>query len=168
MRDLTGQRFHMLTAIRPLQGAKGKGIIWLCRCDCGSEAHVPASLLTSGHTRSCGCLKKAHAAAIRRTDITGKQFGHLTALRPTDRRGPSGAVIWELQCDCGNLAYYDVNTLNKGAARSCGCTGVSWNARNQKWTAYIDRQKKRHYLGSFDDKEQAIRARQEAEKALPL
>lgn len=40
--------------------------------------------------------------------------------------------------------------------------GVSWNKRQQKWVAYITINKKRKSLGSFINKQDAIKARQEA------
>lgn len=31
--------------------------VWTCRCDCGAEGKVLASNLTSGKSKSCGCLR---------------------------------------------------------------------------------------------------------------
>lgn len=198
-KDLTNQQFGLLTALRKVRSEQGKGVIWLCQCACGNEKEVPTMRLCSGHIRSCGCLKKIHAASIHQADITGQVFGHLTALRPTEKRSAAGSVVWELRCDCGNAAYYDVSTLVSGRAVSCGClrsgskaeactrrwheeglpllqsgasrrrdnrsgyTGVSYNVRSGKWVAYIDRNRKRYFLGSFSDQAQAALARQEAE-----
>lgn len=44
-----------------------------------------------------------------------------------------------------------------------GTKGVSWNKRFQKWMAYIQVDKKRMHLGYFDNKNDAIRTRKEAE-----
>jgi len=56
--DLTGQRFGKLTAIS-LAIPEGR-THWTCQCDCGNELEVRSSHLTSGHTKSCGCLRKTH------------------------------------------------------------------------------------------------------------
>lgn len=56
--DLTGQRFGRLTVIERAGTKKGHAT-WLCICDCGKESTVKGSSLTSGMTRSCGCLYKA-------------------------------------------------------------------------------------------------------------
>jgi len=56
--DLTGRRFGKLTAIS--LAASQRRIHWTCRCDCGSELEARSSHLTSGHTKSCGCLRKTH------------------------------------------------------------------------------------------------------------
>lgn len=55
--NLEGKRFGRLVAIE-MAGytEKDKKILWKCRCDCGNEKIVRARGLTSGHTRSCGCL----------------------------------------------------------------------------------------------------------------
>lgn len=45
-----------------------------------------------------------------------------------------------------------------------GCRGVCWDKRSQKWVARISLQGKSHYLGSFCEKEDAIKARQKGEE----
>lgn len=57
-------------------------------------------------------------------DLTGQKFGRLTALRPTEAREPTNlCVIWECQCDCGEIHYANSNTLQTGGTLSCGCVG---------------------------------------------
>ncbi len=57
LHDLTGQRFSRLSVVA-LSGQNKKGEReWECLCDCGGAAKVTTCHLTSGHTRSCGCLK---------------------------------------------------------------------------------------------------------------
>lgn len=53
---LYGQKFGMLTAMKPVGYGKGKKIMWRCKCDCGKETIVSSDKLKSGHTKSCGCL----------------------------------------------------------------------------------------------------------------
>ena len=54
--DLTGKRFGRLTVVRRISPV-GSKVRWLCRCDCGTMKDVIAYELTSGKTRSCGCLQ---------------------------------------------------------------------------------------------------------------
>lgn len=55
-------------------------------------------------------------------DISGKRFGLLVAIEPTEKRVPSnGCVIWRCQCDCGNIHYVNGNALRFGRTQSCGC-----------------------------------------------
>ncbi|MCZ1068620.1 hypothetical protein O0984_11395 [Clostridioides difficile] len=57
--DLTNKKFGRLTAIKSTnKKAKSGHYIWICKCDCGNEIEVIESSLTTGKTRSCGCLQK--------------------------------------------------------------------------------------------------------------
>lgn len=62
-KDITGQKFGRLTAIKELQKSKYVGNTriqrakWLCKCDCGKETVVIKENLSRGITKSCGCLK---------------------------------------------------------------------------------------------------------------
>ena len=49
------------------------------------------------------------------------------------------------------------------ANNTSGHTGVYWNGRRKKWSAEIRIEGKKKYLGSFENLEDAINARQEAE-----
>lgn len=56
--DLIGQKFGRLTVREFLRvDTKTKRVIWLCDCECGNTTEVPTSKLTSGNTKSCGCLQ---------------------------------------------------------------------------------------------------------------
>lgn len=56
----------------------------------------------------------------RSLDLTGKRFGRLTAIRPTDERQGT-SVIWECLCDCGNTTYVSAKNLVHQQTFSCGC-----------------------------------------------
>jgi len=123
MKDLSGQRFGRLVAIRPTEQRKRGFVVWECKCDCGNTAYVVGSKLTYGNTRSCGCLRKEDAAkrsSKNIMDLTGQRFGRLIAVRPTEER-KRGFIIWECQCDCGNIAYVIGSSLTHGKRKSCGC-----------------------------------------------
>ncbi len=56
--DLTGGVFGRLTVLE-YAGPNGKqSSMWRCVCECGEERVVRTSSLTSGGTKSCGCLKR--------------------------------------------------------------------------------------------------------------
>lgn len=55
VKDITGQRFGRLVAVRSLGFSRRKQM-WECKCDCGNTIKATTSQLTTGHTRSCGCL----------------------------------------------------------------------------------------------------------------
>lgn len=56
VKDITGQRFGRLVAIKSIGSNKHKQRIWECICDCGKTTNVYTALLLSGNTKSCGCL----------------------------------------------------------------------------------------------------------------
>ena len=56
--DLTGKRFGRLVVSFWCGKNKWGHVRWLCKCDCGSKILVTSSHLSSGNTKSCGCLLK--------------------------------------------------------------------------------------------------------------
>ena len=60
-------------------------------------------------------------ANYKRADITGRRFGRLMAMYPTDRRDTRSSVIWHCRCDCGNETDVSYNNLVYGNMKSCGC-----------------------------------------------
>lgn len=56
--DLTGKKFGRLTVIGKTGDKTTSGYVWSCRCECGSIKNVPSEYLSSGDTKSCGCLRR--------------------------------------------------------------------------------------------------------------
>ena len=52
-------------------------------------------------------------------DLTGRKFGRLTVLRRVENKG--AYVMWECQCDCGNVIVARASNLKNGHTKSCGC-----------------------------------------------
>lgn len=57
----------------------------------------------------------------RYKDISGQKFNWLTARRPTFEKDSNGAMIWECECECGNLTTGTYTNLKRGHKKSCGC-----------------------------------------------
>ena len=53
--DLAGNKYGRLTAIRRI-GTKRGSPLWECICECNNYVNVTSRELTSGNTKSCGCL----------------------------------------------------------------------------------------------------------------
>lgn len=112
LKDLTGQRFDMLTVLRRYpENTKDNRAQWVCKCDCGNEVIYPGRTLTSGRATSCGCKRKK--------DLTNQRFGQLVVLEYAYSK--NGARYWKCQCDCGNITYVPSHSLISGNTRSCGC-----------------------------------------------
>ena len=75
--DLTGQRFGRLTVIERADDHVGpsgrKHVVWRCKCDCGNEVIVRSVNLKSGHTKSCGCLRRGLLGKRRMTHGYSKE-----------------------------------------------------------------------------------------------
>ncbi len=110
IKDISGQRFGKLIAIKP-SGKTKKGTVWLCKCDCGNVVTVQQGELHSGRTQSCGCL--------RRKDISGQRFGRLVAIKPSGNT--KQGTVWLCKCDCGNVVTVQQGSLHSGKTKSCGC-----------------------------------------------
>ena len=57
----------------------------------------------------------------KRIDLTGQKYNRLTVIKESPKRDSSGCIIWECQCDCGNITYASSNALRSNHKRSCGC-----------------------------------------------
>lgn len=76
-KDISGQTFGRLTAIKPVGKDNHNSYMWLCICSCGKEKITDGRSLRSGRVRSCGCLD--HEAHILRPNRT-VHGGHGTRL----------------------------------------------------------------------------------------
>ena len=128
-------------------------------------------------------------------DLTGKRFGRLVAIRPTDERDSDGSVIWKCKCDCGNITYAKTGHLKNGYIKSCGCLqkenrmlitateskilkyninknntsghkGISYSKENHKYKAYICFHNVIYYLLYSNNINDCIAVRKEAESAV--
>ncbi len=55
------QIFGNLTVIEPLNKKLDWKTKWRCKCSCGQLCEVSYGNLSSGHTKSCGCLKRVES-----------------------------------------------------------------------------------------------------------
>jgi len=80
--DITGQRFHALTALYRIKNPSGDSV-WHCRCDCGNEVDIPYNELVYTNRQSCGCRKKAHDAQLSAllTHVDGTSIDMLRSSR---------------------------------------------------------------------------------------
>lgn len=59
VKDLAGQTFGRLTVLKRAPNKPGvHGARWQCQCDCGTKMTAISQQLSSGRTKSCGCLIK--------------------------------------------------------------------------------------------------------------
>lgn len=102
-----------------------------------------------------GRIYRAHRLAFLYMGVSlPPQVDHENHIRNDNRwvnLSPATSFINQRNC-----------TLHKN--NQSGVTGVHWHKYFRKWTATIGFNKKRYHLGRFNDKEEAIKVRKEAEK----
>jgi hypothetical protein len=133
--DLTGQKFGRLTVLKKSEKKANNGTYWDVICDCGNTNTPPvlAHNLRSGMTKSCGCYKKVANRTIARTrkklktvnakriNLKGQQFGDLTVLSLSLKRGQNNTRLWLCKCSCGEKIHLHGYSLIHGHYKSCGC-----------------------------------------------
>ena len=135
-----GSVYGRLTVIDMYDLIYGDGYRYLCKCSCGNTAIVKGKSLRNGDTRSCGCLN---------SDTSREAIAKAHAKNHRDNTYINKLKMTGLQKN-----------------NSSGTTGVYWHKHMQKWFALVIFQNKRHHLGYFKDKEEAIAARNKAEREI--
>ena len=130
-KDLTGMKFGRLTVIsineeesNKLRGkSQYKARYWNCICDCGNECIASGGDLKSGDKQSCGCLCKEKTSEKNKKDMRGKKFGKLTVLKENGKN-KYGEILWDCECECGNICTVSGTLLRNGHTKSCGCIKI--------------------------------------------
>lgn len=71
LRIICGQKYGRLTVVKrgpdKMCGTtvRVRQTRWFCECECGTQVLVVGHKLRSGHTKSCGCLKRESSVADR-------------------------------------------------------------------------------------------------------
>jgi hypothetical protein len=84
--NLEGKKFGFLTVLeRDKTKPPGKGVYWLCLCDCGKETTTKTDRLKSGHVKSCGHIsgentKKAAAMKAEQNNVVIKRHENYSEI----------------------------------------------------------------------------------------
>lgn len=136
--NLKGKTFGELKVIK-LSDKRGSNntLLWECKCSCGNVTYVHGFSLLHDHYKSCGCkqAKKRDAGAKKHIEHDSVDGTRVSALK-----------------------------AKLSSRNTSGHKGVYWEKSRKKWNARIGYRKKSINLGYFDEKEDAIKARKEAEE----
>ena len=135
-KDISGQKFGRLVAIKPTNQRQGNSKMWECKCECGNTILASIQCLKSGMVRSCGCLK-------------------------TETLNKTREILFEKELKEGTMLCQLNKKLQKN--NTSGRKGVYWREKGQVWYVSITFQGKTHYVGSFKDYNEAVKAREQAE-----
>ncbi len=132
-KDFIGQRFGKLT-VTGYAGKKNGMHRWKCVCDCGKETIVGQTLLQTGKTKSCGCIR------------------------------PESVREYLKLIDGTSVTLLERNAMRVFRNNTCGRTGVYPQKKTGRWASQIVFKGKTYYLGAYDEKQDAVKARERAEE----
>ena len=202
----------------------------ICSCENKKEFDVIGASLTSGNTKSCGCLAMEHAKtklmkagektrfklkddSVNNYDLTNengigytydtkepfyfdledydkiknyhwhfKESGYVISLQSEGNLYLHRLVMdcWDDTKDVDHI-FHKLNDCRKSQLRICehyqnlissknysnntsGRKGVCWDKDRNKWVVTITVNKKTHHIGRFENFEEAVKAREDAEK----
>jgi hypothetical protein len=111
--DIKGKHFGKLIAKEYVGDSK-----WDCECSCGEHRIVNTNQLNNGSAKMCKkCLIKYLEDSYNEMtiDLTGKQFGELTVIKPLRDKHK-----WLCRCSCGNCIEVASQHLRRGDYTTCG------------------------------------------------
>lgn len=192
-RDATGQKFGMLTAQYCTgKKDKYGSYYWHCVCECGGEVDAPLHQLQVGYRKSCGCLSHPprkdfigkRFGKLVVTGYAGKKDGmhRWTCICDCGNETVVGQTLLQSgktkSCGCArsetvreNLKLVDgtsVTLLERNAEQrystnTSGYTGVYPQKKTGRWASQIVFKGKTYYLGAYEKKQDAVKARENAE-----
>lgn len=122
-RDITGQRFGQLTAIRCIERGGPNKTLWSCVCDCGVETIVSLNNLGRA-TNSCGCLKRMLMRKTKTKPLVDVIV--VQAWNAYTRNARNRKLSWDLTKE-------EFKTLIMASCAYCGASGkpmkVSWTPK---------------------------------------
>lgn len=182
-KNIVGNIYHNLIVEEKTQKREDGSIVWKCRClKCGNYIEATKKQLDRGYVKDC--VNHKH------DDLLRQKIGDLTVISFDKNREKYLCL-----CSCCKPTYVSRSNLISKHTLSCGhlnsnpkynyvdgalpylltdkipsnntsgVRGVS-QTKNGKWVSYITLRRKRYTLGTFKNKEDAIRARKKAEEEL--
>ncbi len=116
-------------------------VVWKCKCFCGKVFYASLRKIKDGKVKSCGCSKIKYTP--QNIEKAVKAFKEKNLKDGTSLLAISHKIL---------------------KSNTSGTTGVVWRKDRGKWIAQIEFQGKRHFLGSYYSKQDAIAARKAAEE----
>ena len=154
VKDLTGQRFGLLTVMRQAGRTKYSTVMWECQCDCGNTVMRERRILVKSSKRkvsiNCGCLyarNQKHHMTGSPTYITWKSMKQ-RCLNPNSTSFPyyggRGITICDRWDDFLNF-YEDMGERPEGMSLDRIDSDKGYYKENCKWSTIEEQNRNRRY-----------------------
>lgn len=145
-KDRTGEKYNKLTFVKYIGDKK-----WLFKCECGNTIIARGASITSGKTKSCGCLSRTPKIP----DRIGFKINGCEVINKKIRH--TGNVMWLIECGAGHIFYAGDKAISSGDLK-CNRCERHIKIRNENRTEvmlnreYVKSVKYRHRKKGFDIK----------------
>lgn len=121
-----GQKYNRLTIVEKCGYDKYNNRLYECKCDCGGDVTVRGNALSSGNTKSCGCL----SIEIKKSKILPNNRGVINQIiLQYKRHARDRELYW-------NLSYEQVEKIIQEPCYYCG-TEKSNNKITKNCSGYL-------------------------------
>lgn len=157
-----GTKINDLTFVEEVERRKGKRR-FICKCICGSEKSYNGIDVLRGHTKNCGCARKAkllernkkdnpskyvkHKSKYPYDECIGTTVNHLKFIKEIER-SKRNRRQFIVRCECGKEFKCEGVMVFNRSIRSCGCFkrsglnkthGLTNTPEYQIWASMIQR-----------------------------
>ena len=135
-KDITGNKYGMLTAINPICSKNGK-VVWQFLCDCGNNYFTISTAIKFGSIVSCGCHRKRQQGmgASREYHIWNKMIDRCTNQDAKDykRYGGRGIKVCSRWMKFENF-FFDMGKAPKEKSLDRIDNNGDYSKANCKWS----------------------------------
>ena len=100
-KDLSKQIFGKLHPLYRTESPKRQNATyWVCKCDCGNIRSYDAASLTTGRSKSCGCIQRIDIKSQTDKNIIGTIINNWKIIKRDPNNLNSNHVKWIVECTC--------------------------------------------------------------------